>query len=75
MDTYLLARVCVCVCVMMCKYAYETWNGCCSLYLLLVVVASAAFVQRWRYMLMSLCLLGLILFPLVLVTALSVSDL
>jgi hypothetical protein len=68
--------VCVFVCVMMmCKYAYETWNGCCSLYLLLVVVASAAFVQRWRYMLMSLCLLGLILFPLVLVTALSVSDL
>jgi hypothetical protein len=38
-------------------------------------VASAAFVQRWRYMLMSLCLSGLILFPLVLVTALSVSDL
>jgi hypothetical protein len=68
--------VCVFVCVMMmCKYAYETWNGCCSLYLLLVVVASAAFVQRWRYMLMSLCLLVLILFPLVLVTALSVSDL
>ena len=71
-------HVSVCVFVgvmMMCKYAYETWNGCCSLYLLLVVVASAAFVQRWRYMLMSLCLLGLILFPLVLVTALSVSDL
>jgi general stress protein CsbA len=40
--------VCVFVCVMMCKYAYETWNGWCSLYLLLVVVASAAFVQRWR---------------------------
>jgi hypothetical protein len=38
-------------------------------------VASAAFVQRWSVYAQSLCLSGLILFPLVLVTALSVSDL